>query len=128
VQALLDAHAILWWGDDDSRLSGPARRVLADGTSQLFVSVASIWEIAIKSQKGDLTLPADVEAFIEDRLHRNRWVPLSVDQRHVIRAAALPMIHRDPFDRMLVAQSQIEDMPIITVDPAITRYDVETIW
>jgi PIN domain nuclease of toxin-antitoxin system len=128
MRALLDAHALLWWGADDQRLSASARTVLADGANELYVSVASIWEIAIKSSKGDLSLPGEVGAFIDDRLRRNRWLPLPIDQRHVIRAAALPRIHRDPFDRMLVAQSQIEEMPIVTIDPAITRYDVETIW
>jgi PIN domain nuclease of toxin-antitoxin system len=128
MRALLDAHALLWWGADDQRLSASARTVLADGANELYVSVASIWEIAIKSNKGDLSLPGEVGAFIDDRLRRNRWLPLPIDQRHVIRAAALPRIHRDPFDRMLVAQSQIEEMPIVTIDPAITRYDVETIW
>jgi PIN domain nuclease of toxin-antitoxin system len=128
MRALLDAHALLWWGADEQRLSASARTVLADGANELYVSVASIWEIAIKSSKGDLSLPGEVGAFIDDRLRRNRWLPLPIDQRHVIRAAALPRIHRDPFDRMLVAQSQIEEMPIVTIDPAITRYDVETIW
>lgn len=128
MRALLDSHALLWWGTDDGRLSTSARAVLADGTSELFVSVASIWELAIKHHKGDLELPRDVGVFIDERLRRNRWSALPIDQRHVIRAAELPTIHRDPFDRMLVAQAQIEGMPIVTTDAAITRYDVETIW
>ena len=128
MRALLDSHAFLWWGTDDERLSSAARAAIVAGASELYVSVASIWELAIKTQKGDLVLPAEVGAFVDERLQRNRWISLSIDSRHVIRAAALPMIHRDPFDRMLVAQSQIEDLPIITTDAAITRYDVETIW
>jgi PIN domain nuclease of toxin-antitoxin system len=128
VRALLDAHALLWWGTDDDRLSASARTVLADGTNELYVSVASIWELAIKHHKGDLELPREVGVFIDERLRRNRWSSLPIDQRHVIRVAELPTIHRDPFDRMLVAQAQIEGMPIVTTDAAITRYDVETIW
>jgi PIN domain nuclease of toxin-antitoxin system len=128
VRALLDAHAVLWWGTDDRRLSPSARAVMADGSSELFVSVASIWELAIKQAKGDLDVPTGIEAFIDERIRRNRWQELPIDRRHVLRAAGLPGIHRDPFDRMLIAQAQIERLPIITIDPAITRYDVETIW
>lgn len=128
MRALLDAHAFLWWGADEDRLSATAQEVMRNATSELYVSVASIWELAIKHAKGNLALPEAVDAFVDDRLRRNRWQPLVIDGRHMIRAASLPPIHRDPFDRMLVAQAQIEDLPIITIDPAITRYDVETIW
>lgn len=128
MRALLDAHVFLWWGADEGRLSPPARAVMADGTSELFVSAASIWEIAIKFHKGDLVIPGDLADFVEDRLRRNHWRPLEIDRRHVLRAAGLPTIHRDPFDRLLIAQSQIEDLPIVTTDAAITRYEVETIW
>jgi PIN domain nuclease of toxin-antitoxin system len=92
------------------------------------VSAASVWEIAIKSAKGRLDLPTPVDRYIDDRLRRNRWSPLAIDHRHVIRAASLPGYHRDPFDRALIAQAQIEGLPILTTDAAITRYDVETIW
>jgi PIN domain nuclease of toxin-antitoxin system len=128
VRALLDAHAVLWWGADEARLSPIARSVITDGSNDLFVSAASIWELAIKHHKGDLDLPDEIGAFVDERLRRNRWLSLPIEQRHVLRAASLPSIHRDPFDRMLIAQSQIEGLPIVTVDPVIGRYDVETIW
>lgn len=128
MRALLDAHAFLWWGTDDERLSPSARDVMRDGGNDLFVSVASIWELAIKYHKGDLRIPDQIEPFIEDRLQRNRWITLAIGPRHVLRAAALPTIHRDPFDRMIIAQAQLEDLAIVTGDAAITRYDVETIW
>ncbi len=128
MRVLLDAHVFLWWSAADDRLSDRARDVIQDGRNECMVSVASMWEIAIKDAKGDLELPEDVEDFIESRLARNRWTELPIARRHALRAASLPPIHRDPFDRILVAQSQIESIPLITTDAAITRYDVETIW
>lgn len=128
MRVLLDVHAFIWWNTDDSRLSASARSVMEDDATEIFVSVGSIWEVAIKVAKGRLELPVDIDRYVDERLAANEWRSLSIDRRHVIRAAALPTIHRDPFDRMLVAQSQLEDLPIITTDAAITRYDVETIW
>jgi PIN domain nuclease of toxin-antitoxin system len=128
MRILLDTHAVLWWNVDDDRLSDAARDVIRDGGNEVVVSAASVWEIAIKSAKGRLDLPTPVDRYIDDRLRRNRWSPLAIDHRHVIRAASLPGYHRDPFDRALIAQAQIEGLPILTTDAAITRYDVETIW
>jgi PIN domain nuclease of toxin-antitoxin system len=128
VRVLLDTHALLWWNVDDERLSTAAKDVIRDGRNEILVSAASIWEIAIKSAKGRLDLPSEVQEYVDDRFRRNRWSPLAIDVRHVIRAASLPEHHRDPFDRALIAQAQVEGVPIITTDAAITRYDVETIW
>jgi PIN domain nuclease of toxin-antitoxin system len=128
VRVLLDTHAFLWWDLDDVRLSDTARAVIADRETDVAVSVASIWEVAIKAEKGRIDLPSDLDAYIEDRLRRYRWTALPIHERHAIRAAGLPMIHTDPFDRMLVAQGQLEGIPIVTADAAVTRYDVETIW
>jgi len=125
---LIDTHAFIWWNTEDERLSDGAHRVMEDEASEIFVSVGSIWEVAIKVAKGRLEIPGDLETYVNERLATNRWVPLSIDRRHVIRAAALPVIHRDPFDRILIAQAQLEDIPIVTTGAAITRYDVETIW
>ena len=128
MKVLVDTHAFLWWDLDDARLSDTARAIIADGDNQIVVSAASVWEVAIKAGKGRLDLPADLDAYVDDRLRRYRWVAMPIDQRHATRAAGLPMIHADPFDRMLVAQAQLESIPILTTDAAITRYDVETIW
>ncbi len=128
MRVLLDTHAVLWWNVDDARLSDAARDLIRDGRNDVIVSAASVWEIAIKSARGRLDLPSAVEPYVEDRLRRNRWSTLPIDVRHVIRAAALPEHHRDPFDRALIAQAQVEGLPIVTTDAAITRYDVETIW
>lgn len=128
MRVLIDTHAFIWWNTEDERLSDRARRVMEDEASEIFVSVGSIWEVATKVAKGRLEIPGDLETYVDERLAANRWVPLSIDRRHVIRAASLPVIHRDPFDRILIAQAQLDDMPIVTTDAAITRYDVETIW
>lgn len=128
MRVLLDTHAFLWWDVDDVRLSDTARAIMADSATQVNVSAASIWEVAIKAGKGRIDLPSDLDAYVDDRLRRYRWSALSIDERHAVRAAGLPMIHADPFDRMLVAQGQIEGVPILTTDAALTRYDVETIW
>ena len=128
MKALLDTHAFLWWDLDDARLSDRARAIIADGDNQIVVSAASVWEVAIKAGKGRLDLPLDLDAYVDDRLRRYRWVAMPIDPHHAVRAAGLPMIHGDPFDRMLIAQAQLERLPLLTTDPAITRYDVETIW
>jgi PIN domain nuclease of toxin-antitoxin system len=128
VRALIDTHAFLWWNTDDDRLSPVAKEVIRDGRNQIVVSVASIWEVAIKVSRGRLELPDEVGAYAADRLIRNRWSALAIELQHAIRAAALPLIHADPFDRVLVAQAQVESLPIVTADVAIGRYDVETIW
>jgi PIN domain nuclease of toxin-antitoxin system len=128
MRVLLDTHAFLWWNLDDDRLSESVRDLIRDGRTEVVVSVASIWEVAIKAAKGKIELPDAADAYIDDRLRRNRWSTLSIDPRHALHAAALPMIHADPFDRVLVAQAQLESIPLVTTDAAITRYDVETIW
>lgn len=128
MRALLDTHAFLWWTLDDDRLSDAAREVIRDGRNEILVSVASIWEVAIKATRGKLELPLPIDAYVTDRLRRNRWAALAIDERHAIRTASLPMLHTDPFDRVLVAQAMVESLPIVTIDAAISRYDVETIW
>jgi PIN domain nuclease of toxin-antitoxin system len=128
MRVLIDTHAFLWWDLDDERLSASAHDVMQNGRNQVFVSAGSVWEVAIKASKGRLDLPTDTRSYVSDRLRRYRWTPLPIAVAHGVQAATLPPIHGDPFDRVLVAQAQLESMPIVTTDPAITRYDVETIW
>ena len=90
--------------------------------------MASVWEIAIKVGGGKMILPDTVEHYIPDRLRHDGFELLTIDLPHAFRAGTLPRIHGDPFDRMLVAQAQVEGIPILTADPMIARYDVETIW
>lgn len=128
MQVLLDTHCFLWWIDDDPNLSITARRTIADGSNEVFVSAASCWEIAIKAQLGKLRLPNSAEAFVSEHLQLNAFRPLSITVSHALRTAALPAIHRDPFDRIIVAQSELEQFAIVTSDPLIQQYKVSTIW
>lgn len=129
MRILLDTHAFLWWASErGARLSDRARDLLSDGATDVALSIASVWEIAIKVGGGRLVLPDAVERYVPDRLRHHGFELMSIELAHALRAGVLPHIHGDPFDRMLIAQAQIEGIPIITADPAIGRYDVETIW
>lgn len=128
MQVLLDTHVFLWWIDNNPQLSAHARTIISDSSNQLFVSTVSSWEIAIKSQTGKLGLPTNLEQFITDQIQRNGMSVMPIQLAHTLAIYRLPLIHRDPFDRMLVAQSQSEDVPILTVDPLITQYAVKTLW
>ena len=128
MRALLDSHAFIWWVLDSPGLSERCREILKDASNEVALSAASLYEIAYKAEQGRLSLPESPDAYFRDRLVANDFTPLPVQAAHALRAAGLPMIHRDPFDRILVAQAQLERMPILTADPAIARYDVETIW
>lgn len=124
---LLDTHAWLWMNGSPERLPETARLLLSDAESVLFLSAASIWEISIKVAVGKLDLPEPPERYIVARLVANRIDALPIQPLHAIRAAALPMHHRDPFDRMLVAQAQIEGLELMTRDDDVLRYEVETL-
>jgi PIN domain nuclease of toxin-antitoxin system len=107
MKVLLDTHTFLWWITDSPRLSARAREVIRGGDNELFFSAASGWEIAIKAQLGRLQLPDDLEQFIVDQLSLNTILVLPIQLRHALHVYTLPQHHRDPFDRMLVAQSQM---------------------
>jgi len=128
VRALLDTQASLWWITDSELLSLRAREVIAGSGSELFFSAASAWEIAIKAQRGRLQLPDRPERFSPEQLSLNAFDPLPVELSHALQVYHLPDHHRDPFDRLLVAQSQLEDLPILTADPRFSKYDVQVIW
>jgi len=127
VNVLLDTSTLLWWVTGGDRLSDAERWAIQEPGNQVFVSVASAWEIAIKVERGRLTLPLPAERYLPDLLRRFGFEALDVRLAHALRAGSLPVHHRDPFDRLLVAQAQLEDLPIVTADPAIARYDVDTI-
>jgi PIN domain nuclease of toxin-antitoxin system len=128
MNLLLDTQAFLWWAVNSDRLTPSAAAAIADPASRVLVSVASAWEIAIKASAGRLQLAAPVESYVPELLERFRFEALAIDLAHALRAGSLPRHHGDPFDRMIVAQGQVEDMPIVTADPLIGLYDVETIW
>ena len=112
----------------DLRLSETSRRFIADGGNELFVSAASAWEIAIKAGRGSLILPAPPAEYLATRLRLHHFQPLPVQVSHAVQVFTLPDIHRDPFDRLLVAQSQLEGLPLLTGNPEIRQYAVEIIW
>jgi len=109
------------------RLSAEARTLIESSRNELQLSTASIWEISIKYSTGKLELPGPPASIIPDWLVRSRVSALPVDQDHALVVAELPLHHRDPFDRMLIAQSRLEKMPIVTRDPAFDAYEVEVI-
>jgi PIN domain nuclease of toxin-antitoxin system len=128
VRALLDTHAFLWWISDNRRLSERAREIIADGRNELLFSVASGWEISIKSGLGRLDVPEDLEQFIADQLSRNAFQVLPIHLSHALRTRVLPDLHRDPFDRILVSQAILEEIPLLSADPQISQYPVEVVW
>jgi PIN domain nuclease of toxin-antitoxin system len=113
---------------DDSQLSNTAKAMIANPTNTIYLSVVSAWEIIIKEGTGKLSLPEPLQTYIPSRLASNRFVTLTVEMQHILQIAALPNHHRDPFDRLLIAQSQIENIPLLTVDPLISQYPVSVIW
>ncbi|NEQ83530.1 MAG: type II toxin-antitoxin system VapC family toxin [Moorea sp. SIO2I5] len=128
MQALLDTNAFLWWAADDPRLSATARETIQDPDNAIFFSVASAWEIIIKTRIGKLTLPESPESYIPTRVDYYCFQILPIEIKHVLQIWKLDSHHKDPFDRVLIAQSQVENLPIITKDAKISLYDIDILW
>lgn len=128
MRILLDTHALLWWVIDSPKLSDTAREIIASEHNEPIFSVVSAWEIAIKVGVGKLDLPDPPEKFVAEQLSRNALEVLPIHLRHALGVYNLPDHHRDPFDRLLVAQAVAEDLAILTADPLVARYPVQTIW
>lgn len=120
MNLLPDTHVVLWWLGDDPTLGAAAREALADPRNTVYLSAVVVWEARIKQAVGKLDLPDD----FEEVLDREPFVDLPVTARHAHALARLTLHHRDPFDRMLVAQAQCEELHLLTNDPAIAKYDV----
>ena len=120
---LLDTHAFLWWLANDPALGLSAREIVAEPRNRILVSAATAWEIAIKRQLGKLVAPADIEAAVEEK----GFTKLPVSFFHGQQAGVLPPHHRDPFDRMLIAQAQAEGLELMTADPVFQAYAVRLI-
>jgi PIN domain nuclease of toxin-antitoxin system len=127
VRLLLDTQTWLWLVGSPARLSRRARKLVEDRDTELLFSAASSWEIAIKHAIGKLELPGDPGEVVPDWMQRSAVTPLAVQHSHTLRVASLPFHHADPFDRLLIAQAQLEDVPILTSDTAMRAYDVELI-
>jgi PIN domain nuclease of toxin-antitoxin system len=129
VTFLLDTRTFLWWvSEKGARLSERARDLISTPGSTVMFSVASAYEIAMKVALGKLELPAGPARYLPDRIARHGFLVLPIALDHATRAGLLPSIHRDPWDRLLIAQAQQEGIGIVTADPLIAQYDVETIW
>ena len=124
MRFLLDTHVWLWLQTDPDRLAPEALEALEDQSNDLLLSAASSWEIAIKVALGKLDLPEPPEEYVPDRMLRHGVIGLPVEHRHALAVSALPMHHRDPFDRLLIAQAKEEDLAIVTADPSFGHYDV----
>ncbi|HKN26113.1 MAG TPA: type II toxin-antitoxin system VapC family toxin [Candidatus Acidoferrum sp.] len=128
MRALLDTHVVLWWLSDDPALNSPARKFIAATENSVIVSAASAWEIATKVRLGKVPSAADLAADFVGFLEREDLELLPISPDHAIRAGLLPGPHKDPFDRMLIAQCQAEGLPIISNDRAFDDYGVRRIW
>jgi PIN domain nuclease of toxin-antitoxin system len=128
VKLLLDTHAFLWWVGASQELSRKARTAVGSARNECFVSVASAWELAIKVGLGKLRIEGALDRFVPEQLAVNGFQALAIDLRHTARVASLPSHHRDPFDRLLVAQALEDDLSVLTANPVFARYGVKRIW
>ena len=128
VRVLLDTHAFLWWLDGDSRLPNAARRLIGDAETTVLVSAASVWEITTKARLGKLPGAAEVAADVAACIVQQGFTGLPIGIDHAQRAGSLPGTHRDPFDRMLIAQAQAERLPLVTNEELFETYGVRRIW
>ena len=128
MRLLLDTHTFLWFIAGSPDLSVAARALIENPANESFLSVASAWEMAINVSLGRLTLAHPVEQLLPAQLAANGIALLPIDLRHTLRVSSLPFHHRDPFDRMLVAQSLVEQMPLVSVDAALDAYGIRRLW
>jgi PIN domain nuclease of toxin-antitoxin system len=127
MNILIDTHVLIWWSVDNRRLGRQAKELISDPQNSIWVSAASIWEIAIKTSLRRPDMSGDLQARIPDDLERHGFRDLPIMVRHALAVRSLPLHHRDPFDRMLIAQARCEDLTLLTADPAIMAYDVRAI-
>jgi PIN domain nuclease of toxin-antitoxin system len=128
VKLLLDTHVFLWWIERNPHLSARASGLIADPDSEVFVSIVTVWEIAIKAALEQLEMPVDLGAFLRRQLQSNGFESLPVTFEHAVAVRDLPMHHRDPFDRLLVCQSRVESLALVSSDSAIAAYGADMVW
>lgn len=128
MRLLLDTQCWLWMQASPEKLTDEARELLVDPANILLLSAASSWEIAIKYALGKLALPAPPASYVPDRLRRGGVTPLAVSHVHALAVAELPDHHRDPFDRLLVTQTQLDDLTLLTANRTLGAYDVQIMW
>ena len=128
MRVLVDTHVYFWWVTDDSGLSGAARELIADEANQVIVSAVTAWELATKVRFGKWPKAVELAVNIDRELAADRFTPLAITMEHARVAGFLPSRHRDPFDRMLAAQAQVEAIPLLTADPVFGNFGVQVIW
>lgn len=128
MRYLLDTHAFLWIVKEDRRLSDEVRSIFSDSATEILLSVASIWEMAIKISLGKLEIEGRLGRFIDKHAISNNIRLLNVREEHVLPLEKLPLHHRDPFDRLLVCQSKQEQLPILSSDKIFDKYRIKRIW
>jgi PIN domain nuclease of toxin-antitoxin system len=124
MRLMLDTHVLLWWRDAARPLSRRARAEIADASNEIVVSIVSLWEITIKRALGKISFPDDLEVVLQEE----RFTLLSISFQHLRALEALPHLHRDPFDRLLLAQSLAERLPILSIDRRFAAYGATLIW
>ncbi len=120
MKLLLDTHIVVWWGEGSPRLAPAIRAAVTDPANEVFVSAVFWWELAIKASKGHLAIPLG----LRQRLRQDGFRDLPITAEHALGVARLPALHRDPFDRLLIAQALAEGLVLVTHDDILTRYDV----
>ena len=128
MRLLLDTHALMWFLLDAQRLSSQARTLMVDLSNELWVSPASLWELAIKISLGKYALEKDFRTFFDEQLEDNRLEILPMTFRHAAAVATLPFHHRDPFDRLIIAQAVVEQVPVLSADATFDSYPIARIW
>ena len=128
MKLLIDTQCWLWWFAEPDRLQEATIAQIVDETNELWFSVASIWEMGIKVGLGKLPLPEPIDRYLSSRMKQLGARSLEIRADHALQAGGLPLHHRDPFDRMLIAQAQVEGMTIVTSDRMFARYEVEILW
>jgi len=128
MNLLLDTHTFIWWADEPEKLSGNALQALEDSNNSLLLSLVSVWEMQIKIQLGKMKLSLPLKDLLESQERTNQLEILAVTKEHIFALDNLPFHHKDPFDRLLIAQSIIEDATIVSIDPKLSAYAANLLW
>ncbi len=128
MRLLLDTHIFLWFIDGDEQLNASSRALIEDEANEKFISIASVWEIAIKVSTGKLKITPSFEQRVPEQIEVNGFEILPIQTSHLAEVARLPFHHRDPFDRLLIAPSRAENIPLLSADTAFDAYDIGRLW
>lgn len=125
---LLDTHTFLWFITNDPKLSQNARSYIEDSSNEIWLSIASIWEMAIKYSAGKLSFAQPFDPFILNQINVNNFAILHIAIEHTVVVATLPFHHKDPFDRVLIAQALVEGIPLLSIDKIVDAYSIKRLW